>query len=115
MLYLTIPPNSRAYSHNSQHGHCNLLRVGSKTARPVFHGVTIAIIAAKVAAIFAPSLRQTMTDSILKISDITLPTKVNIVKAMVFPGVVYGCESWTIKKVECQKMEAFELWCGEDA
>ena len=100
MLYLTIPPNSRAYSHNSQHGHCNLLRVGSKTARPVFHGVTIAIIAAKVAAIFAPSLRQTMTDSILKISDITLPTKVNIVKAMLFPVVMYGYESWTMKKAE---------------
>ena len=52
---------------------------------------------------------MTNLDSILKNSDITLPTKVNIVKAMVFPGVMYGCESWTIKKVECQKTEAFEL------
>ena len=42
---------------------------------------------------------------------ITLPTKVHLVKAMVFPVVMYGCESWTVKKVECQKIDAFELWC----
>ena len=50
-------------------------------------------------------------DSILKSRDITLPTKVCLVKAMVFPAVIYGCESWTIKKAECQRMDAFELWC----
>ena len=50
-------------------------------------------------------------DSILKSRDITLPTKVSLVKAMVFPVVMYGCESWTIKKVECQRIDAFELWC----
>ena len=50
-------------------------------------------------------------DSILKSRDITLLTKVHIVKAVVFPIVVYGCESWTIKKAECQKIDAFELWC----
>ena len=50
-------------------------------------------------------------DSILKTRDITLPTKVRLVKAMVFPVVIYGCESWTVKKVECQKIDAFELWC----
>ena len=50
-------------------------------------------------------------DSILKSRDITLPTKVHIFKAMVFPGVMYGCESWTIKKAECQRIDAFELWC----
>ena len=50
-------------------------------------------------------------DSILKSRDITLPTKVHLVKAMVFPVVMYGCESWTIKKAECQKIGAFELWC----
>ena len=50
-------------------------------------------------------------DSILKSRDITLPTKVHLVKAMVFPVVMYGCESWTIKKVEYQRMDAFELWC----
>ena len=50
-------------------------------------------------------------DSILKSKDITLPTKVHLVKAMVFPVVVYGCESWTIKKAEHQKIDAFELWC----
>ena len=57
--------------------------------------------------------RKAMTnlDSILKSTDITLPTKVCLVKAMVFPVVMYGCESWTIKKVECQKVDAFELWC----
>ena len=54
---------------------------------------------------------MTNLDSILKSRDITLPTKVHLVKAMVFPVVVYGCESWTIKKAECQRIDAFELWC----
>ena len=53
----------------------------------------------------------TNLDSILKSRDITLPTKVHLVKAMVFPVVMYGCESWTIKKAECQRIDAFELWC----
>ena len=57
--------------------------------------------------------RKTMTnlDSILKSRDITLPTKVHLVNAMVFPVVMYGCESWTIKKTECWRIDAFELWC----
>ena len=50
-------------------------------------------------------------DSILKSRDITLPTKVRLVKAMVFPVVMYGCESWTLKEAECQRIDAFELWC----
>ena len=50
-------------------------------------------------------------DSLLKSRDITLPTKVRLVKIMVFPGVMYGCESWTIKKAERQRIDAFELWC----
>ena len=50
-------------------------------------------------------------DSILKSRDITLPTKVCLVKTMVFPVVMYGCESWTVKKAECQRIDAFELWC----
>ena len=50
-------------------------------------------------------------DSILKRRDITLPKKVHLVKAMVFPMVMYGCKSWTVKKAECQKIDAFELWC----
>ena len=50
-------------------------------------------------------------DRVSKSRDIILPTKVNTVKAMVFPGVMYGCESWTIKKAECQRIDAFELWC----
>ena len=54
-------------------------------------------------------------DSILKSTDITLPTKVHIVKAMVFPVVMYGCESWTIKKAEHRRTDAFKLWCGEDS
>ena len=54
---------------------------------------------------------MTNLDSILKSRDITLPTKVHLVKAMVFPVVIYGCESWTIKKTECQRIDAFELWC----
>ena len=49
--------------------------------------------------------------AILKSRDITLPTKVHLVKAMVFPVVMYGCENWTIKKAECQRIDAFELWC----
>ena len=53
----------------------------------------------------------TNLDSILKNRDITLPTKVHLVKAMVFPVVMYGCDSWTIKKAECQRIDAFELWC----
>ena len=59
--------------------------------------------------------KKTMTnlDSILKSRDITLPTKVHIVKAMVFPVVIYGCESWTIKKAECWRIDAFELWCWD--
>ena len=57
--------------------------------------------------------RKVMTnlDSILKSRDITLPTKVHLVMAMVFPLVMYGCEIWTIKKAECQRIDAFELWC----
>ena len=54
---------------------------------------------------------MTNLDSILKNRDITLPTKVHLVKAMVFPVVMYGCESWTVKKAECGKIDAFELWC----
>ena len=54
---------------------------------------------------------MTNLDSILKSRDITLPTKVCLVKAMVFPKVMYGCESWTVKKAECQRTDAFELWC----
>ena len=57
--------------------------------------------------------RKAMTNlnSVLKSRDISLPTKVHLVKAMVFPVVMYGCESWTIKKAECQRIDAFELWC----
>ena len=61
----------------------------------------------------AYSLEGVLTnlDSIFKSRDITLPTKVHLVKAMVFPVVMYGCESWTVKKAECRKIDAFELWC----
>ena len=50
-------------------------------------------------------------DSIFKSRDITLPTEVHLIKAMVFPVVIYGCESWTVKKAECQRIDAFQLWC----
>ena len=58
--------------------------------------------------------RKVMTnlDSILKSRDITLSTKIRLVKAVVFPVVMHGCESWTVKKAECQRIDAFELWCG---
>ena len=54
---------------------------------------------------------MTNLDSIFKSRDITLPTKVRLVKAMVFPVVMYGCESWTVTKAECRRIDAFELWC----
>ena len=54
---------------------------------------------------------MTNLDSIFKSRDITLPTKVHLVKATIFPVVRYGCESWTVKKAECQRIDAFELWC----
>ena len=54
---------------------------------------------------------MTNLDSIFKSRDITLPTKVRLVKSMVFPVVMYGCESWTVKKAECRRIDAFELWC----
>ena len=61
--------------------------------------------------------RKVMTnlDSIFKSRNITLPTKVHLVKAMVFTVVMYGCESWTVKKAERRRIDAFELWCGEDS
>ena len=61
--------------------------------------------------------RKAMTnlDSVLKSRDITLPTKVRLVKAMVFPVVMYRCESWTLKKAEPRRIDAFELWIGEDS
>ena len=54
---------------------------------------------------------MTNVDSIFKSRDITLPTRVHLVKAMVFPVVMYGCESWAVKKAECRKIDVFELWC----
>ena len=54
---------------------------------------------------------MTNLDSIFKSRDITLPTKVHLVKAMFFPVVIYGCKSWTVKKAECRRIDAFELWC----
>ena len=60
---------------------------------------------------FNDRLVMTNLDSILKNRDITLPTKVRLDKAMVFPVVMYGCESWTVKKAECRRIDAFELWC----
>ena len=57
---------------------------------------------------------MTNLDRIFKSRDITLSTKVHLVKAMVFPVVMYGYESWTIKKAECRRIDTFDLWCGED-
>ena len=61
--------------------------------------------------------RKAMTslDSILKSRDVTLPTKVYLIKAIVFPVVMYGCKSWTIKKAERRRIDTFDLWCGEDS
>ena len=60
---------------------------------------------------FVSTTTMTNLDNIFKSRDITLPTKVRLVKAMVFPAVMYGCEIWTVKKAECQRIDAFELWC----
>ena len=77
--------------------------LGSKITpdRDCSHGIRHLLLGRKV---------MTNLDSILKNRDITLPTKVSLVKAMVFPVVMYGCEIWTIKKAECQRIDAFELW-----
>ena len=65
----------------------------------------------KLRRLFPGRKAMTNLDSILKSRDITLPTKVRLVKAMVFPVVMYRCESWTVKKAECRRIDAFELWC----
>ena len=70
------------------------------------HGIFQARVLEWVAIAFS----MTNLDSIFKSRDITLPTKVRLVKAMVFPVVIYGCESWTVKKAECRRIDAFELW-----
>ena len=75
--------------------------------RSSIHGIFQARVLEWVAL---PSLMINL-DSILKSRDVTLPTKVDLIKAMVFPAVMYGCESWTVKKAERQKIDAFELWC----
>ena len=67
--------------------------------------------AMKLRYLFLGRKAMTNLDSISKSRDITLSTKVHLVKAMVFPVVMYGCESWTIKKAECRRIDAFELWC----
>ena len=67
--------------------------------------------AMKLICVFLGRKALTNLDSILKSRNITLPTKVRLVKSMVFPGAIYGRESWTIKKVEHQRMDAFDLWC----
>ena len=69
------------------------------------------IAAMKLRRLFLGRKVMTNLDSIFKSRDITLPTKVHLVEAMVFPVVMYGCESWTVKKVERQRIDAFELWC----
>ena len=68
-------------------------------------------IAMKLRCLLLGRKAMTNIDSVLTSRDITLPTKIHLVKAMVFPVVMYGCESWTIKKPECQRIDAFELWC----
>ena len=84
--------------------HCQTIFLGSKNTvdGDCSHEIKRRLLLGKV---------MTNLDSILKSRDITLPTKVRLVKAMVFPVVMYGCESWTVRKAECQKIDAFELCC----
>ena len=79
----------------------------------VFLGSKITVVGDRSHEIKRHLLFKVMTnlDSILKSRDITLPTKVHLVKAMFFPVVMYGCESWTVKKAECRRIDAFEVWC----
>ena len=85
-----------------------LLSMGSHR---VGHDRSDLVAAAKIPCLLIGRKVMTNLDSILKSRDITLPTKVHLVKAMVFPVVMYGCESWTVKKAEHQRTDAFELWC----
>ena len=73
--------------------------------------IVIAAMKLKVSCLLLGRKVMANLDSILKSRDITLPTKVHLVKAMVFPVVMYGCESWTVRKAECQRIDAFEMWC----
>ena len=88
-----------------------------KNCQTLFYGggfkiIQMVIVAMKLKDIYSLERKfMTNIDSILKSGDITLPTTVHLVKAMVFPVVVYGCESWTIKKAERRRIDAFELWC----
>ena len=81
-----------------------------KQSQTLFWGAPKSLQMVTAALLFG---RKVMTnlDSIFKSRDITLPTKVHLVKAMVFPVVMYGCESWTVKKAEHRRIDAFELWC----
>ena len=69
------------------------------------------IVAMKLRRLLLGRKVMTNLDSILKSRDITLPTKIRLVKAMIFPVVMYGCESWIVKKAECRRIDAFEQWC----
>ena len=83
--------------------HCQILFLGTPNS------LQMVIAAMKLKDTY--SLDETNLESISNSIDITLPTKVHLVKAMVFPVVMDGCESWTVKKAECQRIDAFELWC----
>ena len=91
----------------------SLVFTDASTLSILFFGApkSLQIVVAAMKLKDAYSLEETNLDSIFKSRDITLPTKVRLVKAMVFPVVVYGCESWTVKKAEHQRIDAFELWC----
>ena len=86
-------------------------RWGNSGNSPITKSQQMVIVATKLRHMLLGRKVMTNLDSILKSRDIALPTKVHLVKAMVFPVVMYGCESWTIKKAEHRKIEAFELWC----
>ena len=108
------------HSENKDHGirSCHFMKIDGETMETVSDFV---FLGSKITAVGDCSheikrrlllRRKVMTnlDSTLKSTDITLPTKVRLAKAMVFPVIMYGCESWTIKKAECQRIDAFELW-----
>ena len=79
--------------------------------RQTFVGKVISLLFNMLSGLVITFLPRSNLDSILKSRDITLPTKVHLVKALVFPVVMYGCESWTVKKAECRRIDAFEVWC----
>ena len=115
MLALSSTFRKRRSWHSVPSRHGKQMGKQQKQCQTLFWGapksLQMVIAAVKLRHLLLGRKVMTNLDSTLKSRDITLPTKVHLVKAMVFPVVMYGCESWTVKKAECRRTDAFELWC----